>query len=49
MTELMVTDILVVGEGAAGQTAALAASEEGCDVIRLGDGRPPSTAMSNVP
>ncbi|HYZ41702.1 MAG TPA: FAD-binding protein [Stellaceae bacterium] len=46
MTELMVTDILVVGEGAAGQTAALAASEEGCDVIMLGDGRPPSTAVS---
>lgn len=46
MTELMVTDILVVGEGSAGQTAALAASEEGCDVILLGDGRPPSTAVS---
>ena len=46
MTELMVTDVLVVGEGAAGQTAALAASEEGCDVIMLGDGRPPSTAVS---
>jgi FAD binding domain len=45
MTELMVTDILVVGEGAAGQTAALTASEEGCDVIVLGDGRPPSTAI----
>jgi aspartate oxidase len=46
MTELMVTDILVVGEGSAGQTAALAASEDGCDVILLGDGRPPSTAIS---
>jgi aspartate oxidase len=46
MTELMITDVLVVGEGAAGQTAALAASEEGCDVILLGDGRPPSTAVS---
>jgi succinate dehydrogenase / fumarate reductase, flavoprotein subunit len=46
MSELMITDILVVGEGAAGQTAALAASEQGCDVILLGDGRPPSTAIS---
>jgi succinate dehydrogenase / fumarate reductase, flavoprotein subunit len=46
MTELLVTDVLVVGEGCAGQTAALAASEEGCDVIMLGDGRPPSTAIS---
>lgn len=46
MTELMVTDVLVIGEGSAGQTAALAASEEGCDVILLSDGRPPSTAVS---
>jgi succinate dehydrogenase / fumarate reductase, flavoprotein subunit len=46
MTELMMTDILVIGEGSAGQTAALAASEEGCDVILLGDGRAPSTAVS---
>jgi hypothetical protein len=46
MTNLLVTDVLVVGEGAAGQTAALAASEEGCKVIMLGDGRPPSTAVS---
>jgi aspartate oxidase len=46
VTELIVTDILVIGEGSAGQTAALAASEEGCDVILLGDGRPPSTAVS---
>jgi succinate dehydrogenase / fumarate reductase flavoprotein subunit len=46
MAELLVTDVVVVGEGCAGQTAALAASEEGCDVIMLGDGRPPSTAIS---
>ncbi len=46
MTELLVTDVLVIGEGCAGQTAALAACEEGCDVILLGDGRPPSTAVS---
>jgi len=46
MTDLLVTDVLVIGEGAAGQTAALAASEEGCDVIMLGDGRAPSTAVS---
>jgi succinate dehydrogenase/fumarate reductase flavoprotein subunit len=44
MSETLITDVLVVGEGCAGQTAALAASEEGCDVILLGDGRPPSTA-----
>jgi succinate dehydrogenase / fumarate reductase, flavoprotein subunit len=46
MTEILVTDVLVVGEGCAGQTAALAASEEGCNVVLLGDGRPPSTAIS---
>ena len=46
MTEILVTDVLVVGEGCAGQTAALAASEEGCDVVLLRDGRPPSTATS---
>jgi hypothetical protein len=46
MTNLLVTDVLVVGDGAAGQTAALAASEEGCKVIMLGDGRPPSTTVS---
>jgi succinate dehydrogenase/fumarate reductase flavoprotein subunit len=44
MSEILITDVLVVGEGCAGQTAALAASEEGCDVALLGDGRPPSTA-----
>jgi succinate dehydrogenase / fumarate reductase flavoprotein subunit len=46
MTEILVTDVLVVGEGCAGLTAALAASEEGRDVILLGDGRPPTTAIS---
>ena len=46
MTELMVTDILAVGEGSASQTAALAAGEEGCNVILLGSRRPPSTAIS---
>jgi succinate dehydrogenase / fumarate reductase flavoprotein subunit len=46
MSEILITDVLVVGEGFAGQTAALAASEEGCDVALLGDGRPPSTAIS---
>lgn len=46
MAEILFTDVLVVGEGCAGQTAALAASEEGCDVVLLGDGRPPSTAIS---
>jgi aspartate oxidase len=46
MTEILVTDVLIVGEGCAGQTAALAASEEGCDVVLLRDGRPPSTATS---
>jgi succinate dehydrogenase / fumarate reductase, flavoprotein subunit len=46
MTESLVTDVLVIGEGCAGQIAALAASEEGCDVTLLGHGRPPSTAIS---
>nr|BAJ13488.1 2-haloacrylate hydratase [Pseudomonas sp. YL] len=46
MLDFLVTDVLVVGEGSAGQTAALSASEEGCDVILLGDGRAPSTAVS---
>jgi succinate dehydrogenase / fumarate reductase, flavoprotein subunit len=46
MNELLLTDVLVIGEGSAGQTAALAAGEEGCDVILLGDGRAPSTAIS---
>ena len=46
MSEILITDVLVVGEGCAGQTAALAASVEGCDVALLGDGRPPSTAIS---
>ena len=46
MSNFLVTDVLVVGEGSAGQTAALSASEEGCDVILLSDGRAPSTAVS---
>nr|BAD91550.1 2-chloroacrylate-inducible protein CAA67 [Burkholderia sp. WS] len=46
MSDVLVTDVLVVGEGCAGQTAALTASESGCDVIMLGDGRAPSTAVS---
>jgi aspartate oxidase len=46
MSDFLVTDVLVVGEGCAGQTAALTASESGCDVIMLGDGRAPSTAVS---
>jgi succinate dehydrogenase / fumarate reductase, flavoprotein subunit len=46
MNELLLTDVLVIGEGSAGQTAALAAGEEGCDVVLLGDGRAPSTAIS---
>jgi aspartate oxidase len=46
MAELLVTDVLVVGEGCGGQTAALVASEQGCDVILLGDGLAPSTAIS---
>lgn len=46
MSEMLLTDVLVIGEGCAGQTAALAVAEEGCDVILLGDGRPPSTAIS---
>jgi aspartate oxidase len=46
MLDLLVTDVLVVGEGFAGQTAALSACEAGCDVILLGDGRAPSTAVS---
>jgi succinate dehydrogenase / fumarate reductase, flavoprotein subunit len=46
MTDLLTADVLVIGEGSAGQIAALAASDEGCDVILLGDGRPPSTAVS---
>jgi hypothetical protein len=45
MTELNVTDSLVA-EGSAGQTAALAASEEGFDLVLLGDRRPPGTAVS---
>ncbi len=46
MPDVLTTDVLVVGEGCAGQTAALAASEEGCEVVLLGDGRAPSTAIS---
>jgi aspartate oxidase len=46
MPETQVTDVLVVGEGCAGLTAALAASEEGCNVVLLGDGRAPTTAIS---
>src|SRR5580693_7412970 len=46
MSDFLVTDVLVVGEGCAGQTAALTASESGCAVIMLGDGRAPSTAVS---
>jgi L-aspartate oxidase len=46
MTDVLLTDVLAIGESPAGQTAALAASEEGCDVIMFGDGRPPSTAVS---
>ena len=46
MSDYLLTDVLVVGEGCAGQTAALTASESGCDVIMLGDGRAPSTAVS---
>ncbi len=46
MADLLVTDVLVVGEGCGGQTAALVASEQGCDVILLGDGLAPSTAIS---
>jgi succinate dehydrogenase / fumarate reductase, flavoprotein subunit len=46
MSNFLVTDVLVVGEGSAGQTAALSACEAGCDVILLGDGRAPSTAVS---
>lgn len=46
MSDFLTTDILVIGEGCAGQTAALVASEKGCDVILLGDGRAPSTAIS---
>ena len=46
MTDATVTDILVVGEGSAGQTVAQAVSEEGCDVILLRDGRSPGTEIS---
>jgi succinate dehydrogenase / fumarate reductase, flavoprotein subunit len=46
MTNLLVTDVLVVGEGCAGQTAALAASVEGRKAVMLGGGRPPSTVVS---
>lgn len=46
MGDLLKTDVLVIGEGCAGQTAALAASEQGCEVLLLGDGLAPSTAIS---
>src|SRR5579859_6236862 len=46
MTETLVADVLVIGEGCTGLTAALAASEEGCDVVLFGDGHPPATAIS---
>lgn len=46
MQDKLTTEVLVIGEGCAGQAAALAAAEAGCDVLLLGDGRPPSTAIS---
>lgn len=46
MTDIIETDILVIGEGSAGQVAALAASEAGADVVLLYNGQASSTAIS---
>lgn len=46
MTDIIETDILVIGEGSAGQVAALAASEAGADVALLFNGQASSTAIS---
>lgn len=46
MREILETDVLVIGEGSAGQVAALAASEAGADVILLYSGQASSTAIS---
>lgn len=46
MIEIIETDILVIGEGSAGQVAALAASEAGADVTLLFNGQASSTAIS---
>jgi succinate dehydrogenase/fumarate reductase flavoprotein subunit len=46
VTDIIETDILVIGEGSAGQTAALAASEAGADVVLLFTGQASATAIS---
>mgnify|MGYP000297473841 CR=1 FL=1 len=46
MTNIIETDVLVIGEGSAGQVAALAASEAGADVVLLFNGQASSTAIS---
>ncbi|MEO3415644.1 FAD-binding protein [Roseovarius sp. CAU 1744] len=46
MTNIIETDILVIGEGSAGQVAALAANEAGADVVLLFNGQASSTAIS---
>ena len=46
MTEIIETDVLVIGEGSAGQVAALAASEAGAHVTLLFNGQASSTAIS---
>ena len=46
MTKTIKTEVLVVGEGSAGLTAALAASEAGADVLLLYSAQASSTAIS---
>ena len=46
MSNLIETEVLVVGEGSAGLTAALAASESGADILLLYSGQASSTAIS---
>lgn len=46
MTDLIETDVLVIGEGSAGQTAALTAREAGARVTLLYNGQASSTAIS---
>ena len=46
MSKLIETEVLVVGEGSAGLTAALAASEAGVDTVLLYSGQASSTAIS---
>lgn len=46
MPEIIETDVLVIGEGCAGQSAALSASEQGARVTLVYNGKASSTAIS---